>query len=185
MATVESMAGSGARSTLARMSCTALNIAGGILEVSGFIVVAWELARVQRREFGAPKVWRSLRAWVRRLLGWSRAIEVSLEPVRETDTLLGPSVRHRPGDSIEERVSALEQSLRHLEDEVSGHRKSLEAQIRKVREELNGLRTQVEQERQQAEEERKEALKSSLAFQWIGTGLFVIGAVLTIIGNSC
>jgi hypothetical protein len=37
------------------MGCAGLTIAGGVLEIAGFALVAYELARIQRREFGEPE----------------------------------------------------------------------------------------------------------------------------------
>lgn len=50
------------------MGCAGLTIAGGVLEIAGFALVAYELARIQRREFGEPEFLRRLRGWLRRLL---------------------------------------------------------------------------------------------------------------------
>lgn len=179
------MSGSGARSTLARMNCTALNIVGGSLEVLGFFVVAWELARVQRREFGAPKAWMKLRVWVRRRFGVSEAAEMEGAAAGRGIASAELTVRYRIEGSMEDRVEALEKNLERLEKEVTQEHGKLRGDIREVRQKLDELQTQVEQERQLAEEERKEALKSSLAFQGAGTGLFLVGTVLTTIGNIC
>ncbi|HEY5709352.1 MAG TPA: hypothetical protein VIS51_08145 [Solirubrobacterales bacterium] len=167
------------------MSCTALNIVGGSLEVLGFFVVAWELARVQRREFGAPKAWTKLRVWVRQRFGVSETVEMGAAIAGGGTVSAELTARYRIEGSMEDRVEALEKNLERLEKEVTQERRKLRGEIREVRQKLDELGAQVGQERQQAEEERKEALKSSLAFQWTGTGLFVVGAVLTTIGNIC
>lgn len=170
---------------MARMSSTALNIVGGSLEVLGFFVVAWELARVQRREFGAPKAWRKLRAWLNRRFGLSETVEMGGAAAGGGTVSAEFTARYRIEGSMEDRVEALEKNLERLEKEVRQERGKLRGEIREVRQKLDELRAQVKQERQQAEKERKEALRSSLAFQWTGTGLFVTGAVLTTIGNIC
>ena len=151
----------------------------------GFVVVAWELARVQRREFGAPKAWRKLRAWVHRRFGVSKAAEMGTAITGRGTVSAELTARYSIDGSMEDRVEALEKNLERLEQEVTQKRRKFRGEIREVRQKLDELREQVEQERQQAEEERTEALKSSLAFQWTGTGLFVIGAVLTTVGNIC
>jgi predicted RNase H-like nuclease (RuvC/YqgF family) len=151
----------------------------------GFVVVAWELARVQRREFGAPKAWRKLRAWVRRRFGAPDAAELGATVAGRGTASAELTARYRIEGSMEDRVEALAKNLERLEKEVTQERRKLRGEIREVRQKLDELRAQVERERPQIEEERKEALKSSLAFQWTGTGLFVVGAVLTTIGNVC
>ena len=151
----------------------------------GFVVVAWELARVQRREFGAPKAWRKLRAWVRRRFGVSEAIEMGGAATGRGTVSAELTARYRIEGSMDDRVEALEKNLERLENEVTQERRKLRTEIREVRQKLDELHARVEQERQQADEERKEVLKSSLAFQWTGTGLFVVGAILTTIGNVC
>jgi predicted RNase H-like nuclease (RuvC/YqgF family) len=153
--------------------------------VLGFVVVASELARVQRREFGAPKAWRKLRAWVRRRFGVSDAAELGATIAGRGTASAELTARYRIEGSMEDRVEALAKNLERLDKEVTQERRKLRGEIREVRQKLDELRAQVEREHEQIEEERKEALKSSLAFQWTGTGLFVVGAVLTTIGNVC
>lgn len=166
-------------------SCTALSIIGGVFEVIGFGVVGWELARVQRRELGAPRSWKRLKAWFRRHFGESRTVRASAGIASTVDMAARLSIRKGGGNTVELRLSALEENLKRLEEETSERDADLEAQISKLRTELQQLRDRLDQERAQAEEERREALRSSIAFQATGTALFVIGTVLSVIANTC
>jgi len=166
--------------------CTALNFVGGAFEVAGFAVIAWELARLQRRELGAPESWTRLRGWFRHTFGQARAIEINLgEAAGTSDTALGLSIRKSGGRTPELRLSALEENLKRLEEETSKRDADLEADVSKLQTEIQELRDRLQQQRAEAEQERKEALRSSIAFQATGTGLFVIGTVLSVIANTC
>jgi hypothetical protein len=64
------------------MGCVVLIVLGVVFEVIGLGLVAWQLWRVQRREFGMPVWWTTLRRRVLRLTRRSRAwrSEYSIRP---------------------------------------------------------------------------------------------------------
>lgn len=168
------------------MGCAGLVIAGGVFEVAGFALIAYELARVQRREFGEPEFLEWLRGWPRRIFPRHRThtaeASASLSGV---GTLRAEGVARRgPGKTLDERVAALEENFRRLEDETGQRQRRLAGEVEEVRRKLDQTRDELEQERREKEEERKAALRASVTLQATGTGLFVLGAILSVLGST-
>jgi hypothetical protein len=166
--------------------CTGLTIAGGALEIAGFGLVAWELARIQRREFGEPEFVRRLRARLRKLFGRPRRVaELSATLSAEGTLRASGRVRARPGDdTLEERVQALEKNFGYLEDELDHYHTSLEKGLDDLRKKLDDMQAELDRERREREEERKASLRTSVTLQAWGTGLFVLGTILSVLGNT-
>ncbi len=168
------------------MGCTGLTIAGGVLEVTGFGLVACELARVQHREFGAPRFVSKLRAQARRLL--RRSVTHTAEgsgTITATGSLHAQGIaRQGSGDTLDERVAALEANLGTFEREVDERHRDVEGRVADVRSGLDELQAELAQDRREAEDERRDTLRASVAVQAWGTFLFVVGAVLSVVGNT-
>lgn len=171
---------------VAKVGCVGLTIAGGVLEIAGFALVAYELARIQRREFGEPEFLKRLRLRLRRLL--RRSVTVTAEAggaIAIGGNARAEGVARRgPGDTLDERVEAIEENIGRLEAEMNRRQTRLVAEIKDVREKQTMMRSELDQERQAKEEERKAALRTSVTLQAWGTGLFVLGTVLSILGNT-
>ena len=71
----------------------------------------------------------------------------------------------------------------HLEREIDGHVDELEQRIHEVRERHEATRRELADQLQERERERRAALKTALSVQSIGTGFFVLGVVLSVLGN--
>jgi len=137
-----------ALANVANVGCARPTIAGGVFEVAGFALVAYELARIQRREFGEPEFLKRLRLRLRRLLR---------RPVMHTAEAAGAiavggsvraTVRQGPGKTLDERVEALEENIRRFETEVDQDRVRLASEIEEVRAKLAAMRSELAQEHQ-------------------------------------
>jgi hypothetical protein len=169
------------------MGCVGLTIAGGAFEIVGFGLVAYELARIQRREFGEPKFLVRIRTRLRKIFRRSRHQTVKVGAAVATasgSASVRGRVRRDPGNTFESRVEALERNFQHLEVEFDQSRARLEQSISELRKMLDGMRTELEREREEKDEERKVSLRTSVTLQAWGTGLFVFGAILSVMGNT-
>lgn len=176
--------------------CVWLNITGGLLEIAGFALVAYELFRTQRRELGDPKplvlVMRAqerLVAFLRKLLRKPREVTIKAEPA--TAYAVGGSVkikiRQDRGQTLEDHVAALESNVAELEKEVETHRRELDEAIAGVSKDLKEMQVALELQRQERKEEDQEILRTSVTLQWWGIGLFVAGVAASVAANvvSC
>jgi hypothetical protein len=177
-------------------TCIALNILGGVLEISGFMLVAYELFRTQRREFGTPKVIKLLlRAkdrvtwFVKKLFRRGKTHEISATLTGESH--MSGSMRSQfrvgRGKTLEDHLAALEKNFAELDKEVEQHRFELDKAVKDMADDLRAMRAELEQQRKEREEEEKEFLRASISLQWIGIALFVCGTIASVVGNviSC
>jgi hypothetical protein len=161
--------------------CVILIIASAALEILGLGLVAWELWREQQRYLGGF-AWfnRLLDGWLRRL-GRSQATEVG-GAATGADTAAGADLamvtRFSPRDALDQRVEALEASLRALEDEQADRWSKADALFTAVHVRIDEVRTDLDTEIKQEEHERKEVMRESIRLQWVGSGLFALGALL-------
>jgi len=176
--------------------CLALNIAGIALEATGFLIVAVELFRTQRRETGNPKIVQTFidrGRWVRgkwrRLLGKAKTVEVGT--AIESNIAVGDSVRGivrtGRGKTLEDHLAALEKNFTRLDKEVEEQRTELAKEIDELRTELLGTHREIEDAQKRREEEEREFRRTSHALQWTGIGLFVLGISFSGVANiiSC
>lgn len=169
------------------MGCAGLTIAGGVFEVAGFFLVACELARIQYREFGEPLPVRRARAVLRRLSRRSqeRTAEPGSAELRAEGTLrVRGRARQGPGDTLESRLEALEKNQRRLETEIDEQNATFGGDIEKLSAKLGAVQKALDEERRRSEDERRAALRTSVTLQACGTGLFVVGAVLSVLGST-
>lgn len=169
------------------MGCVGLTIAGGVFEIAGFALVAYELYRLQRREFGEPEFLKRLRARMRKILRRSRHHTVTPgAAVLTAEGALGvrARVRRGPGDTLETRIEAMEKNLHHLETEIDHQNAIFGGDIEELSKKLNETRAELAEERRRSDEERKASLRTSVALQAWGTGLFVFGTILSVLGNT-
>jgi hypothetical protein len=169
------------------MWCVVLIVLGVLFEVTGLGLLAWQLWRVQRREFGMPAWWTALRRRVLRLKRRSQTwqSEFGRETGDTASTAEHSGVERRvAGDTLEERVEGLEANLVALErgtqtrfQQQAQRQDQLEVSIRESRAEL-------QRQQEKREGEQRERLRESMTLQWWGTGLFFIGAVLAGVANG-
>jgi len=174
-------------SSVARVGCAGLTIAGGVFEIAGFFLVACELARIQYRELGEPVLVRRARARLRKLSRRSRdqTVKAGSAELRATATLRARGrARQGPGTTLESRVDALEENARRLEDEIDEQNATFGGDIQELSAKLSLVQAELKEERRRGEKERKAALRTSVALQAWGTGLFVFGAILSVLGNT-
>lgn len=158
-------------------------IAGGALQIIGFVLVAIELGRVQRREFGTPRFIERLRGRLRRLFRRSKTIEASAHGVILSGGSARGVVRAGRGTTLEDHVAALEENLGRLDDEVAANRIEAERWRSELLEQLTVTRAEVNEQRQRDDEDRKGFLRTSLLLQTWGTTCFVVGTVLGVVGG--
>jgi hypothetical protein len=183
--------------------CIWLNILGGVLEISGFLLVAVELFRTQRREFGTPKAAkllirseRSLVRSLRRLTLFRRPHEAAKELESKPAYLTGLTAAGRSNTSmeltagpptLEKRVWKLENELQKLSSQIAADRKKAMGDLDRLRDAQSKRLTSLEQTREEREERQREFLHTSVMLQWWGIGLFVCGTVASVLSNviSC
>lgn len=155
-------------------------------EVVGLGLVAWELTRVQQRELGTPRWVRRLQARVRRLLGRPGvAHRVRLGEAVSIEDALGGRVWRGGGETVEQRLTALEADVETLRKQADERHADLEQRLTTQAQRMDALRADLERQHTEREAERREQLRESITLQWWGTGLFVIGAVLSGLANTC
>jgi hypothetical protein len=164
-----------------------LIVASVAFEVCGLGLVAWQLGRVRRREFGTP-------AWITRLRGrWQRLRGRKSDPqtvsgtgAGEVGTVLGGSVRMHaaPGAPIEQRLGALERNFAALDKDTTERFRQHDERHGQLQQRIDSLDAELRGEQAERERERREQLRESMAFQWWGTGLFFIGAVMAGAANG-
>jgi HAMP domain-containing protein len=158
-------------------------VAGGVLQILGFVLVAIELGRVQRREFGEPVWMTRLRGRIRRLLRQTKTVHLgSATATASANMSARAKIRTRPGQSVEDRVSALEKNFGRLDEEVDEERIAATQAYDLVLEQLTVTRAEVNQRRELDERTRKAFLRTSVLLQAWGTAFFVIGTILGIVG---
>jgi hypothetical protein len=158
-----------------------------LFEVAGLGTVAWQLSRVQRREFGTPGWLAQVRSWWRALRG-ARVVtsSVNLRADGGLATGFGGSGRGRlgPGSSIESRLDALERNQAALDDELDERFRLQDERRAELQQSIRALEVRLQQDQDAREDERLTQLRESMAFQWIGTLLFLVGAVLAGVANG-
>lgn len=166
------------------MGLPGLVIAGGVLQILGFMLVVAELIRVQQRDLGTPAFVERWRGRFRRLLGRTKTHEMSATFGIKTSVSAHGKARKGPGKTLDDRVSAVEENLRRLDDEVDQGRVELEAKIADVRREVTLARSEWDEKRQSDEARRKADLALAVKTQLSATLLFVIGVALTVVGST-
>jgi hypothetical protein len=168
-----------------------LGIVGGVLEITGFGLVAVELVRAQRRELGTAGPFQFLLTLgsrlskrLRRLFGRDVTIRVPLGVAEEVNIAERLKLRlTTQSEDLAQRVKVLESNFKRLEEEWELDRQSLEGQITHEAERrekaLNALRADIDSRR----DEDREAFAGSARLQWLGIGLFVLGAIASAMAN--
>lgn len=155
-----------------------------MLQILGFVLVAIELGRVQRLEFGEPVWVTRVRGRIRRLLGRTRTVDLGSATITaSTNMSARGKVRTPPGHSVEDRVSALEKNFDRLDEEVDQERIAATQARDMLLEQLTVTRAEVNQQREFDERTRKAFLRTSVLLQAWGTVFFVLGTILGIVGG--
>jgi len=169
------------------MCCVVLIVLGVLFEVTGLGLVAWQLWRVQRREFGMPGWWgraqRRLRRLTRRSERWGSSYAVG---GGDAATVAEHSAVERigAGDTVELRLDALEANLAALERETQARFERQAKRQDRLQASIREARTELQRQHDERESERREELRESMTLQWWGTGLFFLGAVLAGVANG-
>jgi hypothetical protein len=168
------------------MGCVVLIVLGVLFEVTGLGLVAWQLWRVQRREFGMPAWLVPVRSWWRRLRGLpvTHPVEASLTLPWESNMGATESVRRGPGETVDARLDALEHNVAALDRETSERFGQHQRQLRDLRRSVGVVKAELRRQQQERESEQRGQLRESMTLQWWGTGLFLIGAVLAGVANG-
>jgi hypothetical protein len=167
--------------------CLALTILGGVFEVTGLGLIAWEITRLQRQEFGLPSWWLKLEGRLRRLLRSERSSTVYLrgmDAAATSDAALELTVTSGPAVSLEDKVQRLEEVAEDLQRKLEGVTARFEREVAGVQKRLGKVEAERHRERQEQERTRKEAIRRQITVQAVGTVLFIIGAVLSVLGDA-
>jgi hypothetical protein len=167
--------------------CLALTICGGAFEVVGFGLVAWELTRVQRQEFGTPRIVQRVRVLISRVLRRRRVVhDLSAAITARSSASARLRVREvpRPDPTLDQRVSALERNLGELEQEVDRRTEDFDQRVGRLEQVQRAMRAELEQAHRERDDERRAFLRTSVALQSWGTALFLVGAILSVLGSA-
>jgi len=153
-----------------------LGAVGGVLEITGFALVATELVRAQRRELGHAGPFQFLlnwasgvRIWWRKLRGKTVTHEASAHVTGTVDVSGQLSARTgTESEALEDRVRVLEENFRQLDAEVESHRKELDDRIGKETDKLHGALGDLRGEVRAEAERQKAAFADSAKLQWLG-----------------
>jgi hypothetical protein len=149
----------------------------------GFALVATELGRIQRHEFGTPRFVERLRAQVRRLFWRTKTVEASAHGVIHSSGSARGVVRTGRGSTLEDHVAALEKNFGRLDEEVAANRVEAERWHRELLEQLTVTRAEINVQKQRDNDDRKGFLRTSLLLQTWGTACFVVGTALGVVGS--
>jgi hypothetical protein len=167
------------------VGCLGYTIAGGALEFIGLLIVAIEIGRIQRREFGTPRALARLRDWLRRCFGKGKVRHIqAMDRATTTETAVPLTVQRRQAATIEGRVAWLEQQHKDLVREVDEAKKRLGVQIDQIEQQLAEFRTDLEHERAEREQSRRAFLRGTVTLQSVGTSFFLLGVVMSVLGNA-
>jgi len=163
------------------MGCPGLTIAGAAFEVAGLALLAWQITRIQRAEFGTPRFLQRLRNFFRPPLPQT----IHAEGIASVSGGGNVTARGRrtSSASVEERLSSLEQQHADLERKVDESRKGLEARIAEINETVASVDASLKSAQNEQARKRRQDLRSTVHVQSVGTGLFFLGAVLSAAGN--
>jgi hypothetical protein len=162
------------------LGCVLLSVGSALLQIVGLGLVARDLWRVQRQTFGTPLWFQRLRGRVLRLLGRQRGrmVEVSGTVAAGSGVSVRATVRRGPGQTLEERVAALEANLTAVDQETAERFSDMEQRLTTAHHRVDEVRGYVDQLRREQDEARHEELRQTMPWQWVGTGLFAAGTLL-------
>lgn len=169
--------------------CLTLTIIGGGAEIVGFGLAFYEMAVTQRREFPdyQPVHHRAL-AWVRRKLRLSKpqVIQVGAgDSIEVADSARVQVTRGPvPDDDLKARITRLEQIADDLHREHEADRRAQEQRMAKYEQRMNEADTAIRTELARLEAERKAGLRESITYEKAGITLFVVGVILSVLGNA-
>lgn len=125
-----------------------------------------------------------MRGFMRRLLRRTKTVEGRAVAATATATASARGkVRTPPGESVEQRVAALEKNFGRLDDEVDENRAAADRWRQELLEQVTVTRAEVNAQRAQDDEERKAFLRMSVLLQSWGTAFFVVGTILGVVGS--
>lgn len=93
-------------------------------------------------------------------------------------------VRRSPGETLDERVAALEANLGHLTGELDERTQEADQNFRKIEQGQRELRADLDRTQRERDEQRKGFLRGSIKLQVWATGLFILGVALSVAGNA-
>lgn len=166
-----------------------LTVSGGLFEVLGLVIVGFEIGRLQQREFGKipflDKPLRWLGRVVDRVLGRNATVVAkSAFDFAIAEDAARLSIRKRATTQhLADRVKALEDNLVYVHDDLLGKIEDAEKHTDHVASSVTALRRDLDLQDQQREADRRENLRETITLQWFGTGMFVFGAILSVLGG--
>jgi hypothetical protein len=151
-----------------------------LFEVGGFGLVAVQLARVQHREFGSWAWERWLRSQWRRLTRRTatQTVHVKAGVATATAGTAGIGKRRALVGSVQDQLAALADNLADFERQTGERFEQQTARMGELASEVAVVRSDLQREQDEREGEPREQLRESMALQWWGAGLFVVGAIL-------
>jgi hypothetical protein len=105
-------------------------------------------------------------------------VKASLGGAVATGGAVGVRVTRGPGETLDSRVAALEANLAELDRVTEGRFGEMNERLTTAEQRAAEVRAYIDEMRQAQEEARREELRGSMPWQWMGTGLFAVGALL-------
>ncbi len=168
------------------MGCLSLTILGGLIEVAGLAIIAIEIGRLQRQEFGQPIFLVRLEACLRRWIRRSHRQTVQLGGIDSAEVVESAQVKVTPAPAVllEDRVRRLEQVAEDLRRELDETGERLEGRIVGVHDRIGALEAEQGRQQQTHEQARKASVRRQITAQAVGTVFFFFGVVLSVFGNA-
>jgi hypothetical protein len=167
------------------LGCVLLIVGSALLQIVGLFLVARDLWRVQHRELGTPRWVQAAQARWRRLLRRPGKVHsVSGHVAVSTEAAGRLSVRRAAATpTVEARLAALEANLAELEKDTESRFADVEQRLTEANRRADEARAHADRLRQELEQARRDELRQTMPWQWIGTGLFALGALLAMCGS--
>ena len=153
----------------------------------GFYLAFHELRVTQRREFPdyTPLHHRALR-WVRRKLRRTHSGTAHISGAAHVSasgraTL---TVTRAPATTVEGRVERLELEMQDLQRKQREDQAEVQGRIVKAHTRIGEVEITMQRQLNELEAQRKANLSDSLTFEKWGIALFVLGVVLSVLGNA-
>lgn len=174
--------------------CTTLIYIGGGLEIVGFVLLIFQLIRVQRREFGWPPALvaalREVQTVTRTLIDVARGapIEKRIGTTTEASgagnvTSKGYGTVTTANPTLEERVAALEKSVTTAYTLITEAAKASEARANSIEAKLDDVHADLASDIDRLDRSRKDDLRASIKVELAASLIFVVGVVASVLGN--
>jgi len=164
-----------------------LIVVGGALEAIGFLLVAFELERLERVELGRPGRLAGLQNRLQRLLRRRRE-DIVVKLGSATVTAGGSigvraKVTHPPAVLLEDKVHRLERVVGILAHDLEQVEGSIDEHRASVADQMDALRRKQADLDRERHDDSKRAAEREISVQARATACFAAGTVMSVIGS--